>query len=213
MKRAGQVSSAPAGPDHNHCPGRQQVVTRASLPILPFPASIDRRDFGHYLCGLTDGEAYFRLCIQAGKNPFPVASFSIHLRADDVEVLRLVHSYLNCGDLYYIVRREKNPFPNARDTYRFVVSRPCDLAAVVVPHFDAFPLRAKKARDFAIWREAVLLLHEVNLSPTTPTGRVGGGTKWTQERLTRFDAIRLREQRRFIAPEIPPSTDEPTLFD
>ena len=36
-------------------------MAKAKSIIAPLPAAIDRRDFGNYLSGFVDGEAYFGL--------------------------------------------------------------------------------------------------------------------------------------------------------
>ena len=199
-------------------------MARANLPLLSFPDTIDRRDFGHYVSGLTDGEGCFRLGIQvarANRRAFPIASYAINLRADDVDILRLIQSYFACGTLYFLPRRRPGPDARCKDIYRWVVSRPVDLATVIVPHFDAFVLRAKKRNDYLIWREGVLMVYQVSLSTSIPSGRQGGGYKWTADRVAGFTVLRdaLRVGRLFrppdtLPPETPPSPPpERGLFD
>lgn len=43
---------------------------------------------------------------------------------------------------------------------KFVINRLEDLVHVVIPHFEKYPLQAKKAKDFEIWRGIVLLVYD-----------------------------------------------------
>jgi hypothetical protein len=105
-----------------------------------------------WLAGFADGEGYFQLrrTRQCGWRIEP--RFRIHLRADDIQILeRLAETFGGH------VRRGKNGVwsPQAH----WLVSSKADLLPLV-GYFDRFPLRAKKAGDYAIWREAVLIFCE-----------------------------------------------------
>lgn len=192
-------------------------MAKADL-IPPFPPEIDRDAFGHYLAGLTDGEGCFFLgIIDDKRNPrrshTPIVQFVIQLRADDLLILQLVRSYLQCGHVTEVKRKKTEG--NRKPKVCYNVANYLDLATVVVPHFDRFPLRAKKARDFVIWRQAVLLCHRV--MPGRGRG-AGGARRWPVMALAEFGSLRdaLRKQREFAAPMIEPSLPAQTvrgLFD
>ena len=139
-------------------------------PVPPFPGDLDRHAFGHWLSGLTDGEGCFLLKVHHYAEDHPLrpgqtcgisAQFDVQLRADDAPIIRLIHSFWACGTLI----RTPGRGGRERPLVRLQIKTWCDLATVLVPHFETYPLRAKKARDFAIWRQAVLLGHRVSQRP------------------------------------------------
>lgn len=131
----------------------------------PTNALADREAFGHWLSGFTDGEGNFHLTRPRKKiktmasNTFQ-AVYRIGLRADDAQIVHLIREYFGCGNIYYS-ERPCHGMPNARRQIKFHVANVRDLVDIVIPHFDRFPLRAKKARDFTIWREAVMYIDRV----------------------------------------------------
>jgi len=196
-------------------------MSRASLSIPPFPADINREYFGHYVSGFCDGEGSFVLGVaQPNSNhPSPLAMFSLNLRADDLPVLRLIQSYFNCGYLHLF--RHKTPHRQgikSNDGCYWRISSIPALALKLVPHFDRFPLYAKKRNDFKIWREAVLLIRQYQRLPRILKDPQGTRI-WTADRLDHFMSLRaaLMSGRKFNAPVVPlpppPLSSEPTLFD
>ncbi len=76
------------------------------------------------------------------------------------------------------------------------------LANIIVPHFDKFPLFAKKKNDYAIWREAVLFIYSVFLRERRPhVGGRGGRQIWFPEDIETFRAYhqKIRGERLFNA--------------
>jgi hypothetical protein len=70
------------------------------------------------------------------------------------------------------------------------VTKIADLAGVVVPHFERYPLRSKKVNDFTIWKAGVALVRDVSSRPH-PTKTVGwhkqkGSSKWLADERTEF---------------------------
>jgi hypothetical protein len=197
-------------------------MAQASLPIPPFPADTDREAFGHWLSGFCDGEAHFQLIVvgptrsRPDSRATPAARFSIGLRADDLPVLQLIRAYLRCG---HVTLKAGNVIRHTgyhgHDSYKFEVSRTSDVVSTLVPHFEHYPLRAKKLADFIVWREGVRLIQEARKSPHHPRRRL----RWTEERISRFRSLiaALRAGRKFNAPEAlgtPPAPGgEPSLFD
>ena len=118
--------------------------------------------FGHWLAGFIDGEGHFgmvrryaeRGVVRHGASSRP--HFQITLRDDDLATLEQLRDRLGIGR---IKRKTAGPFPSqgvypSKPTATWHVDRKRDLA-VLVAVLDAHPLRAKKRRDYAIWREAV----------------------------------------------------------
>lgn len=167
--------------------------------IPPFPADLDRNSFGHWLSGFTDGEGCFCLTLAAprpGTNANPVAFYAITLRLDDLPILRLVQSYLGCGSL--TLRPTKGA---SQPSAEFRVLKVADLVTKVIPHFDLYPLRAKKAEDYQVWKQGVLHVQSVRTTRIThrPGHRTGNLPRWTPERLAPYVVLRdaLRQTRRF----------------
>lgn len=102
--------------------------------------------FGHWLAGLVAGEGYFSILKPGGSVQ---CVFGIDLRADDASVLEEAQRAVGLGAVRY---RETATSATAS----WLVSRKAETAEIV-DLFNRFPLRAKKARDFERWREAVLL--------------------------------------------------------
>ena len=161
--------------------------------IPPFPADIDRDAFGHWLCGFADGEACFWLGFNSRKRGrrTPCCRFLIGLRHDDVAILRLVRSYFGVGRLHFSSRAGKTGRTGAQPTFHYTVTTCADHLHVIVPFFERFPLRSKKARDFPIWRTAVRFACERQR-------RGKGMLHWTDAELGQFAGMvtLLRDQRR-----------------
>lgn len=156
-----------------------------------FPDDIDRDAFGNWLSGLVDGEGCFKLVWHRthGKTKMfeiPGARLEISLRADDYDALEQAWAFWEVGSL--IVRpRCDSSYPAAR----YYTSSAPDLAEVIVPHFERYPLRAKKRRDFQIWKRGVALLHQVYLRPRIgrADGIKGMYPKWTEAERGEFAAL------------------------
>jgi hypothetical protein len=104
-----------------------------------------------WFSGFADGEAHFGLPRQTNR-PAIVPMFEIQLRADDLAILERLQEVFGG---YLRVREINRGNPAAG----WSVGSKRDLIGLV-DYFDRFPLRAKKANDYAIWRRAVLVYLE-----------------------------------------------------
>lgn len=162
----------------------------------------ERRNFANWLVGFTDGEGCFFMRItkydrRGSIRPECSARFSIELRADDGAILQQIKEFFGCG----LVRtrpkrrgvREINPQSS------FSVSRTCDLFNCIVPFFETNKLRAKKSRDFEIWKEGIEILHMVSLR--LRKGRTG--RKWAAEDFDKFESLcnELESIRKYDGPQ------------
>jgi hypothetical protein len=125
-----------------------QVRSEFQPPPLQIPAYDPL--FGAWLTGLTDGEGHFRASVLRGHLTL---CFEIKLRDDDRAVLEEVRETTGIGALY----AGKRVSPSEHPTLTWKVGHRDVLYSAIIPHFDAYPLRTKKAHDYAIWRQIVML--------------------------------------------------------
>lgn len=108
-----------------------------------------RRDLGNYIAGFVDGEGHFGLADRPHGGSGGIAArahFAVSLRADDVEILRLIQRAIGVGTIGSILKKAGGASPQTS----LRCHKLADLQTIVVPFFTEFPLRAKKARDFGI---------------------------------------------------------------
>jgi hypothetical protein len=161
------------------------------------PHSIDTlsdEQFGWYLAGLTDGEGSFTLYRPMHRDRSEVGShwvaeFRIAMRDDEERNIRAAAVRLKCGRVYNVSRTGRD---NPQVWWR--VTRVQEAAEVLVPFFDRFPLQFKKSRDFAVWREAVLLLWDIRQRKRT---RLPGSPQGFSRKITNaeVDVITSLSQR------------------
>lgn len=152
-------------------------------------------NFGHWLAGFIDGEGHFaigryddRRCGSTGYN----CRFVLAVRDDDRAVLEDIQHRVGTGCL----RPHSAPrkVPNAKPTVVWGVETKGGCLELV-ELLDLYPLRSKKARDYAIWREAVLVWHAMPRHGFGP-GRVAIRFDWT--RMAELHD-QIREGRRYQA--------------
>ncbi|HEY2595269.1 MAG TPA: LAGLIDADG family homing endonuclease, partial [Chloroflexota bacterium] len=104
---------------------------------------------GHWLAGFIAGEGHFRIhCSKSGH--YYSAAFAIKLRDDDSEILEELRRCVGLGTIYRQVRRSGNSKPACV----WVLQSRADCQELV-EILDVYPLRSRKATDYAIWRRAV----------------------------------------------------------
>jgi|SRR5215471_4008869 len=183
-------------------PKRARKAKAPSIP--PFPTGIDRDAFGHWLSGFVDGEGCF--AVQA--NRYRRAFFTLSLRADELPILQQIQSFLGCGRFH--PHRRPPEKKNQNPAVTFAVRDVCSLMNSIVPHFERYPLRAKKAADFVVWKQMVQILYRVNQKPWCAGWHIGPGIRfrWTEEECTEFDhlILKLKATRRFKPESAPASS-------
>lgn len=109
--------------------------------------------FGHWFAGFVDGEGCFWIHKEKG-GTYYACHFKIKVRDDDHAVIELIARTLGFGKVF---RTKARPTPgrNGKASSVYLLQSKADCLALL-PILDKFPLRAKKARDYAIWREAVV---------------------------------------------------------
>lgn len=118
--------------------------------MQPYTLDIDDA-FGHWLAGLADGEAHFGIHLSGRDRSCWRFTFQIKLRDDDSSTLEEIYRRLPLGGLTRSTCRSTGQRPTC--TWQ-VQSR--DALRLLVGVFDQYPLRSKKARDYSIWREALV---------------------------------------------------------
>jgi hypothetical protein len=112
-------------------------------------------------------------------------------------MLEMIRKTLGVGNIYFS-EEKLSKFPQSD----FRVGHREDLSHVIIPFFDRYPLRSKKARDFQVWREIVLGYKCASRQHT----KVGVGSlssdKWEE---ACYLVSQLRDGRAF---EIDPDTAE-----
>lgn len=139
--------------------------------------------FSHWLAGFIDGEGCFRFALN--KAGTFVVSFTIRLRRDDESILYEIRDFLGCGKVY----QEKDYGASGCPVSFFCISSIAGCLRLVEV-LDGAPMRAKKKRDFEIWKEAIRHMH------ATRGGR-GRDTKRMKELVDALKAQRaFSEQKR-----------------
>lgn len=110
--------------------------------------------FDSWLCGFLDGEGCFGLTLSANGRVYSARSH-VTLRADDWRILAECRDRTNSGTLLY-----RDGKAGSRPQVTWFVLRAQDCLALGERLLAAGGLRAKKARDFSIWMEAVRLICE-----------------------------------------------------
>jgi len=107
--------------------------------------------FGHWFAGFVDGEGCFEVRKStAGGCLRYVPRFSLVLREDDKAILLEIQDRLGAGCI-----AKRNKPGGVIDQYQLIIETRRDCPKLV-DVFDRYPLRAKKAREYPIWREAVM---------------------------------------------------------
>ena len=107
-------------------------------------------EFGHWLAGFIDGEGCFS--IMRNHNRSYVLRFAVCVRGDDREIIEQIHAETGLG------RVDSRGYPTLLGSpqVEWRVQRKADCMGLV-SLLDRYPLRAKKARDYAMWRAAAML--------------------------------------------------------
>lgn len=147
-------------------------------------------EFSWYVTGLTDGEGCFsisfnrRAKLKTGLEVRP--SFVLAQNKRNLQVLKLLHTYFGCGAIR---------FSKHDQMYKYEVRSIGDLRARIIPHFQKYPLKTSKARDFQIFAEVCELIsssHHLNadylehIIQKSYLMNDAGSRKYTQEDLLKI---------------------------
>ena len=128
--------------------------------VLPFgKEQIQREKLNpHYVSGFIDGEGSFSVSIGKHKTlrrGYEVRpEFEIELRKDDQEILERILITIGTGRIYDCSYDRYGWYPHAK----YKVTSIWDMKENLFPFLDAYPLQAKKAKSYALFKEIVLMV-------------------------------------------------------
>nr|YP_009160642.1 LAGLIDADG endonuclease [Hirsutella minnesotensis]AKR17993.1 LAGLIDADG endonuclease [Hirsutella minnesotensis] len=109
-----------------------------------------------FITGLFDAESSFVIIIL--KNPRYKTGWNVQARVQikmherDRDLMIKIREFFN--DIGYISN------PNKNNTVEFRVSTISDIANVIIPHFDNYPLLTKKHSDYVLFKKIIKLMFE-----------------------------------------------------
>ena len=112
----------------------------------------------HYVSGFIDGEGSFSISIgkhKTLKRGFEIRpEFEIELRKDDQEILERILITIGAGRLYDCSYERYGWYPHVK----FKIMSIWKMKEYLFPFLDAYPLQAKKAKSYVIFKEIVLMV-------------------------------------------------------
>lgn len=171
---------------------------------------------GHWLAGFTAGEGMFEFLIRkTGRGRYKFRPrFAISLRNDDAPILFEIAETLGCGHVYTEQDKGGKSAPKRNPMASYLCDDIMSLHNIIVPIFERYPLRAKKAREFTIWKEAIALMFRITRRRKINT-RWGWFSRYTKEEKAqlRHYAQLLKDVRAYQAeaPSLPTRLQEPQL--
>ncbi len=144
-----------------------------------------------WFAGLADGEGCFLILAPRshGRSKFYVLQFQIGLRADDASVIYdLAREFGGSVNVYQTPSQRAR---NSRPTAKWTIASRADVQRII-RYFDKHPLHTKKAKDYALWREAAILYYRF-------VGHGGFGVhtpEWLKEAMEQYRR-QLTEARKY----------------
>lgn len=139
----------------------QMAGDRRRNPKLSEPMGKDRiqreKLNPNYISGFIDGEGSFSVSIgkhQTLKRGLEVRpEFEIELRADDREILERIMVTIGAGRIYDCSYERYGWYPHVK----YKITNRSDLIKILFPFLDKYPLQAKKAKVYKIFKEIVIM--------------------------------------------------------
>jgi hypothetical protein len=120
----------------------------------------ESKEFAWYITGFVDGEGCFsvsfnlRAKLKTGIEVRP--SFCIAQNKRSLQILKDIYAYFGCGAIRFSKRDQM---------YKYEVRSINNLTTRIIPHFQKFPLKTSKAKDFEIFARVCELIsksHHLN---------------------------------------------------
>lgn len=131
----------------------ERILAERSEPTVHFDTLNLERDWCNWFVGFIDGEGTFSMVKQSHHRSYAV-TFSVFQRSDHRDVLEDAQRRLTIG---HLTERIRNGTTGPGTKYAVTNRR--HIIDVIIPLFDKYPPRVK-AKTYAIWREAVLLIDD-----------------------------------------------------
>ena len=114
----------------------------------------------YYVIGFIEGEGSFFVSVSKNKTlrrKIEVRpEFTIELRADDREILERILITIGCGKIYDCSYERYGWYPHVK----YKVGSTEEMEKYLLPFFDKYPLQAKKAKVYALFRKIVLMIRK-----------------------------------------------------
>lgn len=144
------------------------------------------KDFGNWLAGFIDGEGCFGIYKRKDSSGW-IFRFFVKLRDDDAAILHECQRRIGGT-----VRYEKPKNPKWGGQVIWAVSSRKDCLALI-DMLDECPLRAKKQRDYQVWREAVLQFDKVQRHIGNDAAKKANAPIWEKLADLKLQMNKLRE--------------------
>ncbi|TAL49419.1 hypothetical protein EPN83_00720 [Patescibacteria group bacterium] len=112
----------------------------------------------HHVVGFIDGEGSFSISIgkhKTLKRGFEVRpEFEIEVRKDDQEILERILITIGAGRIYDLSYERYGWFPHAK----YKITSIWDMKEYLFPFLDRYPLQAKKAKSYKLFKSVVLMV-------------------------------------------------------
>jgi len=135
--------------------GLSESLKTAFPDLIPVtrPVVIDQEiKDPNWLVGFSEAEACFLVVIsKSPKNKFGkrvMLRFTITQHARDVELLKNIITFLDCGVIQ----------SNLDSTKKVAVSKFSDITEKIIPFFDKYPLKGTKAKDYSDFKKVANLI-------------------------------------------------------
>ncbi len=137
-------------------------IDRRSNPLLNLPYGKERiqkkKLNPNYVAGFIDGEGSFSVSIgkhKTLKRGLEVrVEFEIELRADDQEILERILVTIGVGRIYDCSYERYGWYPHAK----YKITSVKDMRDYLFPFLDRYPLQAKKAEVYKLFRSIVVMV-------------------------------------------------------
>jgi len=111
----------------------------------------------YYVAGFIDGEGSFSVSIgrdaEYRRGVQVRVEFEIELRADDQEILERILVTIGCGKIYDCAYDRYGWYPHSK----YKITGAQEMINFLFPLLDRYPLQAKKARVYTLFKEIVFM--------------------------------------------------------
>ena len=122
----------------------------------------DAEALNHFIAGYVSGEGSFYISAPKTSAGQLQCGFSLKVRDDDRELIELVWQALGMVGRLYAPEanryQDDGAVVNRQSTITLMIRRLSELVNNVIPFFDLYALRGKQQANYALWKQAVLMM-------------------------------------------------------